>query len=85
MFMWFPVISGDYLCTGCDVEYRTVTKRTKKNNLWTHVIASFGFISVHIQPVTISFCPWQAAKLPMSIIIVGVGQAEFDGENRKQF
>lgn len=23
---------------------------------------------------------WQAAKLPMSIIIVGVGQAEFDGE-----
>lgn len=23
----------------------------------------------------------QAAKLPMSIIIVGVGQAEFDGEN----
>lgn len=27
------------------------------------------------------FCSWQAAKLPMSIIIVGVGQAEFDGEN----
>lgn len=24
---------------------------------------------------------WQAAKLPMSIIIVGVGQAEFDGED----
>lgn len=28
-----------------------------------------------------SSCSWQAAKLPMSIIIVGVGQAEFDGEN----
>ena len=28
-------------------------------------------------------CSWQAAKLPMSIIIVGVGQAEFDGEKNK--
>lgn len=26
----------------------------------------------------------QAARLPMSIIIVGVGQAEFDGETNEQ-
>lgn len=32
----------------------------------------------------ISF-PLQAAKLPMSIIIVGVGQAEFDGKNEGHF
>lgn len=32
----------------------------------------------------ISF-PLQAAKLPMSIIIVGVGQAEFDGKNEDPF
>lgn len=41
---------------------------------------SFGgsIIKFHGTP----FTPWlsQAAKLPMSIIIVGVGQAEFDGK-----
>lgn len=37
-----------------------------------------------IFPVSLCFFisfPLQAAKLPMSIIIVGVGQAEFDGKN----
>ena len=35
---------------------------------WTHPILSLLLIS-------------QAAKLPMSIIIIGVGQAEFDGKS----
>lgn len=33
-----------------------------------------------VTPYIFTVPPLQAAKLPMSIIIVGVGQAEFDGE-----
>lgn len=66
---------------GCRILY--CDKKNKKTPLNT-CNCQFWFISVHIQPLTNSFCLWQAAKLPMSIIIVGVGQAEFDGESRKQ-
>lgn len=38
------------------------------------------FSSFSMQPfICLLFVFLQAAKLPMSIIIVGVGQAEFDG------
>lgn len=48
--------------------------------LWEVGGSSFGgsLIKFHGTPFTRWF--HQAAKLPMSIIIVGVGQAEFDGK-----
>lgn len=55
-------------------------------HLWTFLIViqliekKRVFLSFIMQPfICLLFVSLQAAKLPMSIIIVGVGQAEFDG------
>lgn len=55
-------------------------------HLWTFLIVlqligkKTVFSSFSMQPfICLLFVSLQAAKLPMSIIIVGVGQAEFDG------